>query len=81
MNRNKHQERLSKHQIATEDEKELMEKIWEYEDIYFDDMRFEPDSITSNFFAVEFQDDSGEKIKTYESTPFPIPFLSDIVHN
>ena len=56
-------------QTATEDEKEVAEKVYEYESTYFDDMRFEPDSITGDFFALEIQDDSGKWQKVYEDTP------------
>jgi len=57
---------------ATEDEKKLAEEAAKYEYTYFDDMRFEPDSITGDFFAVEIQDDSGKWQKVYEDTPFVI---------
>jgi hypothetical protein len=57
-------------QTATKEESSLAGKVIEFEDDYFNDMLFTPDSITGDFFAVEIQDDSGKTLKVYEDTPF-----------
>ena len=64
---------------ASVDEKELLEKIFEYENTYFDDIRFEPDSITGDFFAVEYQDDSRNWHKSYSDPPFCIDLTTAAV--
>jgi hypothetical protein len=64
---------------ASEDEKRLARTIEKFENKYFNDVQFEPESITGDFFAVEFQDDSGKLQKDYEDVPFPISLIQTYV--
>jgi hypothetical protein len=61
-------------QTATKEEQELLDRIFAYEKLYFEDMTFKPDSICHGFLCTCEQDKSGNWIEV----PYDLGF--DLLH-